>query len=318
MANTVDVLILGGGPAGLAVAGGLARQLYTAIVFSSGIFRNGTVSHMHNVVGWDHESPADFRAKSRTDIMSRYNTIRFHDTSVASVRKLESGRFEAVDEAGQKHEGRKIVIANGIQDKMPDIPGYSELWGKSIFHCLFCHGYEERGAASAGIIASGPLLGNSSFAPPVSRMAARLASGVNVYTDGNETLGAEIRALLKSTKTFRIENRKIKALANDTDVQGEAGVLVTLEDGTVNREGFIAHVPDFELNGSFAQDLGVEIAPQGHIHTIPPFFNTTAAGVYAAGDCATLMKSVPTATMMGSFVAAGLAHALQAEDDVED
>lgn len=107
---------------------------------------------------------------------------------------------------------------------------------------MFCHGYEERGAGSAGLIASG-LLGNTMFAPPVSRMASRLASTVNVYTDGNAALGAEIRAVLKSTKKFRIENRKIKGLAKDTDIQGEAGVLVTLEDGTVNREGFIVSQP---------------------------------------------------------------------------
>ncbi|KAI1369689.1 hypothetical protein F5Y08DRAFT_325297 [Xylaria arbuscula] len=307
MSKSVDVLVIGGGPAGLAVAGGLARQLYTAAVFSSGSFRNQATAHMHNVAGWDHESPTEFRAKSMADIMSRYSTIQFRDVGVASVKKLESGRFEAVDDVGE----------NGIRDIMPDIPGYSELWGKGIFHCLFCHGYEERGAASAGVVASG-ILGNPMFAPPVSRMASRLAGTVNVYTNGNEAIGAEIRIALKSTKKFHIENRKIRSVAKDPDVQGEAGVLVTLEDGTVNKEGFLAHVPDFELNGSFVKELGVELAAQGHIHTLPPFFNTTVPGVYAAGDCATVFRTVPNAMMMGSFVAAGLAHSLQAEDDVEE
>ncbi|KAI8630666.1 FAD/NAD(P)-binding domain-containing protein [Xylariaceae sp. FL1651] len=317
MSKVVDVLILGGGPAGLAVAGGLARQLHTAIVFSTGSFRNSGAAHMHNVPGWDHEDPAQFRAKARADILARYGTIEFQDVGVASVRKLDGGRFEAVDDAGTKYEGRRVVIANGIRDLMPELPGYTELWGKGIFHCLFCHGYEERGATSAGILATG-LMGNAMFAPAVSRMANRLAGSVNVYTDGNEAVGAEIRGVLKSTKNFHIENRKIKSFAKDPDVKGEAGVLVTLEDGTVNKEGFIAHAPDFELNGPFAKDLGVELAPQGHINAPPPFFFTNVPGVYAAGDCATLMKAVPTATMMGSFVAAGLAHALQAEDDVEE
>ncbi|KAI1170655.1 FAD/NAD(P)-binding domain-containing protein [Nemania sp. FL0916] len=317
MSKPVDVLILGGGPAGLAVAGGLARQLHTAIVFSSGSFRNGAVSHMHNVPGWDHENPADFRAKSKEDILSRYSTIQFRDIGVKHIRKLQSGRFEAVDESGGRHEGRKVVIASGVRDIMPKIPGYSELWGKGIFHCLFCHGYEERGAPSAGLLAS-ELLGNSIFAPPVSRMANRLAGTVNIYTDGNEMLGMEIRSVLKSTKKFRIENRKIKGFSRDPKAQGEAGVLVTLQDGTVNREGFVAHVPTFELNGPFAKDLGVDIALQGHINALPPFFNTNIPGVHAAGDCATALKSVTTATMMGSFVAVGLVHALQAEDDVQD
>ncbi|TGJ84724.1 hypothetical protein E0Z10_g4030 [Xylaria hypoxylon] len=317
MSKSVDVLIFGGGPAGLAVAGGLARQLHTAVLFSAGSFRNAEAQHMHNVSGWDHETPFDFRLKTMSNIMTRYSTIQFRDVGVVSVRKLESGRFEAEDDVGEKYEGRKVVIASGIRDIMPDIPGYSQLWGKGIFHCLFCHGYEERGASSAGILASG-LLGNTMFGPPVSRMASRLAGTVNIYTDGNETFGAEIRAVLKSTKKFRIENRKIKSVAKDPDVEGEAGVLVTLEDGTVNKEGFVAHVPDFELKGSFVADLGVELAPQGHINALPPFFNTNVPGVYAAGDCATPLRTVPTASMMGSFVAAGLAQSLQAEDDAEE
>lgn len=77
------------------------------------------------------------------------------------------------------------------------------------------------------------------FAAHVARMANRLAGAVTVYTDGNDALGVATRADLKSTTRFRVENRKIKSFAEDPDVPGEAGVLVTLEDGTVNREGFI-------------------------------------------------------------------------------
>jgi thioredoxin reductase len=132
MSKVVDVLILGGGPAGLAVASSLVRQLHTAIVFSSGSFRNGAVQHMHNVPGWDHEDPARFRAKSKADILARYGTIEFRDVSIASVRKLENGRFEAVDDAGEKYEGRKVVIASGIRDIMPALPGYTQLWGKGM------------------------------------------------------------------------------------------------------------------------------------------------------------------------------------------
>ncbi|KAJ8123034.1 hypothetical protein ONZ43_g918 [Nemania bipapillata] len=201
-------------------------------------------------------------------------------------------------------------LRGGIRDRHARYSGLLGALGKGHvgeiavrFHCLFCHGYEERGAYSAGLLASG-FLGNTMFAPPVSRMVNRLAATVNIYTDGNEALGAEIRAVLKNAQKFRIENR-------------EAGVLVRLEDGTLNRESFIAHVPNVEPNSSFTKDLGVDLAPQGHINALPPFFNTNVPGVYAAGDCATLLKSVPTATMMGSLVAAGLAHALQAEDDAE-
>ncbi|KAI1330941.1 FAD/NAD(P)-binding domain-containing protein [Xylariaceae sp. FL0255] len=296
MSEAVDALILGGGPAGLAVALGIARQLHTGIVFNTSKFRNSGVQHMHNVAGFDHEDPAEFRAKTRNDILKRYDTISFHDAGVASVKKLDNGRFVAVDDAGVVYEGRKVVVASGIRDIMADLPGYSELYGKAI------HGRD----------------GEPHICSAIARMANRLAGSVNIYTNGNADFGAEIRMLLKSTKKFHVENRKIKSLAKDPGAEGEGGILVTLEDGVVIKEGFIAHVPESELNGPFAKDLELEIAPQGHINAIPPFFNTNVAGVFAAGDCATILKSVSMATAMGSFVDGGLAHALQAEDDVEE
>ncbi|KAI4866122.1 FAD/NAD(P)-binding domain-containing protein [Hypoxylon rubiginosum] len=330
-----DVLILGAGPAGLACAGGLARQLHTAVVFGNGAYRNARARHMHNVVGWDHADPSSYRAKAREEILARYPTIQFRDVGVRGVRRLDDdgdergrkgSRFEVEDEEGERYLGRKVVLAMGMRDVMPDGPkGYEELWGYSIFHCLFCHGFEERGASSAGVLATGPLLGGSGgngaaplFAPVVSRMANRLAGSVTVYTDGDEELGSRIRAQLKSKTNFRMENRRVVQLSKDPGVEGEAGVLVTLEDGTVNREGFLVHAPALELNGPFAADLGVAITPQGHIDAQPPFYTTNVPGVYAAGDCATMMKAVPMATMMGGCVAAGLVHVLQLEDDVED
>lgn len=126
----LDVLIIGGGPAGLSVATGLARQLYTAVVFDSGVYRNARASHMHNVAGWDHRPPAEFRAKARQDIISRYETIQFEQTAaIREVRKTSSGRFEALDDKGRTWLGRKLVIATGVSDIFPDIPGYGECWG---------------------------------------------------------------------------------------------------------------------------------------------------------------------------------------------
>lgn len=134
-APIVDVLILGAGPAGLACAGGLARQLHTAVVFSNGAYRNARARHMHNVVGWDHADPSSFRAKAREDILSRYPSIQFRDVEVRNIKKLEDdgrgrSRFEAVDTEGQTYRGRKVVLATGVADIMPDSPeGYADLWG---------------------------------------------------------------------------------------------------------------------------------------------------------------------------------------------
>lgn len=128
----IDVLIVGGGPAGLAVATGLARQLYTAVVFDSGVYRNARAEHMHNVMTWDHRNPADFRAKARADLLDRYNTINFEETSIESIRLNDAGRFEATDATGHIWMAKKVVLATGAKDIYPDIPGYDEVWGRGM------------------------------------------------------------------------------------------------------------------------------------------------------------------------------------------
>lgn len=130
--SPLDVLIIGGGPAGLSAATGLARQLYTAVVFDSGVYRNHLAHAMHNVLTWDHQSPAAFRKKGRDDLLKRYTTISFQDTEVKSVAKTTSGLFEARDAEGKSWLGRKLVIATGVKDVYPDIDGYGECWAKGM------------------------------------------------------------------------------------------------------------------------------------------------------------------------------------------
>lgn len=270
---------------------------------------------MHNVPGWDHRPPSEFRDKSRADILARYETIQFKDVEISQIKKLDNGRFEATDINGHGYIGKRLVLATGVKDIMPDVPGFAELWGTAIFHCLFCHGYEERGHDSAGLLAIGPLQ-NTGHASGVARMASRLAGQVNIYTNGNPDFGAEVRALLKSTKRFHIENRRVSRFEKDTSVAGSAGVLVVLEDGTVNKEGFVAHAPATVQASPFAENLGLALTPQGHVVVNAPFNSTNVPGVFAVGDCATPITAVPPAIMMGGLAAAGVAFSLQEEEDV--
>jgi thioredoxin reductase len=128
-----DALIIGGGPAGLAIASGLARQVYTALVLDSGSYRNARAMHMHNVLGFDHVNPADFRAKAKSDLLKRYDTIEFKSATVESVRKLDSGVFEATDSTGAVYRGKKLGLGTGVRDVMDDQPeGYDDCWARGM------------------------------------------------------------------------------------------------------------------------------------------------------------------------------------------
>lgn len=128
-----DVIIIGGGPGGLTAASFLARQAYSTLVFDSRQYRNEKSSHMHTIPGWDHVSPAEFRAKSRSDLEKRYPMIEFKDATVGKVRKGEDGIFEAEIEGGEVFRGRKLGLATGVRDLVEEEPkGFAECWTKGM------------------------------------------------------------------------------------------------------------------------------------------------------------------------------------------
>ena len=127
-----DILIIGGGPAGLSVATAIVRQLQTAIVLDSGVYRNARSKHMHTVPGWDHVDPAIFRAKAKEDLIKRYPSVEFKSATITQIRKLENGHFQATDETGTTYTGRKVALGAGVRDIMPDIEGYADCWGHGM------------------------------------------------------------------------------------------------------------------------------------------------------------------------------------------
>ncbi|OOQ81586.1 pyridine nucleotide-disulfide oxidoreductase [Penicillium brasilianum] len=309
MLKTYDVLIIGGGPAGLAIATGLARQLYTSLVLDSGVYRNERATHMHNVSGFDHVNPAVYRAKAKQDLQKRYDTIDFASAKIQTVRKV-ADLFEAVDDQGKTYQGRKLALATGVRDVLEE-----QVEG---FHCLFCHGYEERGADSVGALATG--------APPpeavahIAMMAKRLSKHVNVYTNGNPELITSTKALIHSNKIAFDDRKIIKFEHRDGSEDKPPFVVLHFEDGTSKNEGFIVSRPRVEQRAPFASQLGLEMTPAGHIKLSPPFNETSLPGCVAAGDAGTPppMHAVVQAAQMGTFAAVGLVAQLQRELDAKD
>ena len=304
-ALSADVLIVGGGPTGLAAALALSRQLYRAIVFDSGTYRNSISQHMHTVPTWDHKDVKDYRAAARKELTDRYKTTTFIDQAVKKLSKQSDTIFEALDATGRKWTGKKIILASGVQDIMLDIKGYEKCWGNSIFHCLFCHGYEERGHPRAGLLAV-EMMANKQFALGVACMAKSLAGSVTMFTHGNDELARELQQDADK-HNLKIDTRRIFQFEKVSE--DSATLKVHFDDGSPTEElGFLAHTPRTRLATPWAEQLGLETTETGEYRTTPPFQTTSVPGVFAAGDCGSPMKAVPLGLSAGMLAAAGCAH----------
>ncbi|KAK0617475.1 hypothetical protein B0T14DRAFT_590197 [Immersiella caudata] len=312
-----DVLIIGAGPGGLSTATGLARQLYNTVVFTDETFRNARAQHMHNFAAWDHQPPSVFREKAKEDLLTRYATVRFENTKIATMSKTEAGHFTATDTQGRSWTGRKLVLAQGSEDSFPEIPGYTDCWVHGIFHCLFCHGYEDRGLPSSGVLCVGPYSGKPAMAIHISCMARRLTEKVTLYTNGNAELAESLVKLLENDKDalhgrIHVVDREIAKLERGQGHSSEV-VMSFTDGGDSVTEGFLAHQPTSQPKGPFAQQLGLELTPAGDIMVKQPFGETSVPGVFAVGDCATPLKAVAQAVAMGALAAGGLSFQLGAE-----
>ena len=126
MASEYDIIIIGGGPAGLSAATAIVRQDHKTILFDSGKYRNEKSKHMHTVPSWDHRDPAEFRAKARADL-DRYGSVQIENSEVKTIKQREDGLFEAVA-GGKTYVAKKVILATGMEDILPDITGYTECW----------------------------------------------------------------------------------------------------------------------------------------------------------------------------------------------
>jgi thioredoxin reductase len=178
------------------------------------------------------------------------------------------------------------------------------------FHCLYCHGWEEKGAASAGVLADADIP-SVPHALHMARQTLRMSKEATIYTNGNEDLANDLRAAIDTaTAPMKVDSRKIENLVK---APHRARCNWHFADGTRATEAFIAHKPKTKLRGNLAQQLGLERTPAGVIKVSPPFNQTSLRGVFAAGDCAMTMQTVTTALQSGTWTGGGVPLQIQAE-----
>lgn len=169
---------------------------------------------------------------------------------------------------------------------------------------MFQFGFELRGCHSAGLLAIDGLA-NTLHATILAHDGHKFSDTMTIYTNGNTALSEEISAGLK-TPGMSVDNREIARLT-----RGEgSSITIEFKDGSQKTEDFIVHRPLTKLDRKFADQLGLNISKMGDIEVMPPFCKTNVAGVYAAGDCATPMKTISNAMTMGAYAGCGLAREL--------
>lgn len=151
---THDVIIIGGGYAGMAAALQLLRARRRVLIIDAGLRRNRFAQASHGFLGQDGVDPAEIAARARRQLEA-YSTLTWIDAGAEHARGVKDD-FAIVDSRGDAHRGRRLLFAVGLRDILPAIEGVGERWGRSVFHCPYCHGYElHRGRI--GVIATGPM-----------------------------------------------------------------------------------------------------------------------------------------------------------------
>jgi len=188
-----DVAVIGGGPAGLQAALTLGRIHGDAVLFDDGTYRNAAVSHMHNVVAHDGTPPADFRADARRQLTA-YDTVSLREERVASIGEVD-GSFLLHAADGTTVTAYAVVLATGVRDTLPPVPGLDPLWGDLVAHCPFCHGHELSGQR-VGIL-------GAANAPHLSALLGRIASELVVLADGADVPnGLPAEATVRTERVF--------------------------------------------------------------------------------------------------------------------
>ncbi|GAA3530946.1 thioredoxin reductase [Aeromicrobium flavum] len=270
-ADSYDALVIGGGPAGLQAALTLGRMHRSTLLVDSGQYRNGTVAHAHNFVTHDGRAPDELRRLAREDV-ARYASVELREATVGAVRETTDG-FVAQLEEGTV-EARTLVLATGMSDELPDVPGLADAWGAEVANCPFCHGHEFADQP-IGLLGDGPSIGE---------LEAMLAPiGSEVVTFGHDELAKVERT--------------------------ERGLLAHRVDGDpVELAGLFLH-PSTVQAAPFAEQLGLDILSSGCIK-VDALNRTSHPRVFAAGDLAHVEElPVPMPSILAAAAAGQAAGA---------
>ncbi|PMY08331.1 MULTISPECIES: NAD(P)/FAD-dependent oxidoreductase [unclassified Pseudomonas] len=277
-----DVIIVGGSYAGLSAGLQLARARRKVLVIDAGLRRNRFAATSHGFLGQDGQAPGIIAAEGRSQLME-YPTVTWVQDSVVQA-EAEQGGFSVRTQCNGGFQAKRLILATGVVDELPGIDGLQERWGKRVFHCPYCHGYE-LGQGRIGVLATSPLAMHHALMLPD-------WGSTTLFTNGVFTPNAEQQAQL-DRRGVSVESAAV------TRISGERADL-ELADGRIVQLDGVFTMSRTRLS-PLAERLGcgrVDGPTGPYLHT-DETRQTSVAGVFACGDASLAAGSVALAVAEG-------------------
>lgn len=300
-AETWDAIVIGAGAAGLSAAQMLGRARRRTLVIDGGAPRNRFAAHMHGVLGHDGMTPDALLARGRGEVEAYGVEVR----SAAVERVDEHADHAVVTFAdGRNETARAVIVATGVADDLPDIPGLAERWGAGVLHCPYCHGWEVRGRTLGVLLTSDHGLHQA-------QLIRQWSDDVIVFTGIVGPIDPGIER--------RLRGRGVKIVAEPVvEVVGEAGEVtgVRVNDDRVIAVGALFTAATLRPLDGFLAHLELERSetPAGSFLAVDAAGRTSARRIYAAGNVVAPMANVPVSMGAGSMVGASVNAALVEQD----
>ena len=300
-----DVVVVGGGAAGLSAAATLGRSRRSVLVVDAGEPRNAPADGVHGFLSRDGVKPAELLADGRADA-ARYG-VEVRDGEAVDARRVAGG-FEVTlaGAPGAPVRARRLVVTTGLVDELPDVAGLRERWGRDVVHCPYCHGWEVR-AQPIGV------LGGHPRALHVVQLFRQLSPDVVLFTnDGPPPSEAELEEL--AARDVRVVPGAVVAVeVTDDHLSG-----VRLGDGTVVPRRALGVATRLVARSALLDGLGLRATPDplgtGERIEADPSGRTAVDGVWVAGNVTNLMGQVVVAAAEGHLAGAVVNADLAAED----
>lgn len=286
-------IVIGGSYAGLSAALQLARARQSLLVIDAGLRRNRFAVTSHGFLGQDGRAPGVIVDEARVQLLA-YPNVRWLDGTAVDARPQGDG-FTVHADDGQRFEARRLVLATGVIDELPDVEGLAERWGKTVFHCPYCHGYElERGGI--GVLATGAMSLHHALMLPDWGEVTFFTNDAFSPDDGQ-------RAAL-AARGVAVEPRRVARIVDAAGVELADGERIALAGLFVATR--------FHMASPIAERLGCafEDGPLGAYLRTGEFKETSVPGVFACGDAARIAGSVAFAVGDGALAGAAAHQSL--------